>query len=118
MPDVLRDIQVGLAGPGSRATGPHAGSRELAEFAPAGGPQPEPGATATELAGHNRPEVVDSIRAQLGQRMAAEDIADMTYIITRPRHVAVDEMLIRPTGQERKPRPGGCLITTSPLPGR
>ena len=50
--------------------------------------------------------------------MAAEDIADITYIITRPRHVAADEMLIRPTGQERKPRPGGCLITTSPLPGR
>ncbi len=67
----------------------------LAEFAPAGRPQPEPGAIATELAGHNRPEVVDSIRAQFGQRMAAEDIADITYIVTRPRYVAVNEMLIR-----------------------
>jgi hypothetical protein len=53
-----------------------------------GGPQPEPGATATELAGHNRPEVADSIRAQFGQRMAANDIADITYIVTRSRHVA------------------------------
>jgi len=62
----------------------------------------EPGATATELAGHNRPEVLDSIRAQFGQRMEAGDIADaITYIVTRPRHVAVNEMLIRPTEQER-----------------
>ncbi len=62
----------------------------------------EPGATATELAGHNRPEVLDAIRNQFGQRMEAEDIADaITYIVTRPRHVAVNEMLIRPTEQER-----------------
>jgi NADP-dependent 3-hydroxy acid dehydrogenase YdfG len=33
--------------------------------------------------------------------MAAEDIADITYIVTRPRHVAVNQMLIRPTEQER-----------------
>jgi NADP-dependent 3-hydroxy acid dehydrogenase YdfG len=62
----------------------------------------EPGATATELAGHNRPEVLDSIRNQFGQTMRAEDIADaIIYIVTRPRHVAVNEMLIRPTEQER-----------------
>ncbi|MGD0377790.1 MAG: SDR family NAD(P)-dependent oxidoreductase [Streptosporangiaceae bacterium] len=62
----------------------------------------EPGATATELAGHNRPEVLDSMRNQFGQRMQAEDIADaIIYIVTRPRHVAVNEMLIRPTEQER-----------------
>jgi NADP-dependent 3-hydroxy acid dehydrogenase YdfG len=62
----------------------------------------EPGATATELASHNRPEVLQGIRNQFGQRMEAEDIADaITYIITRPRHVAVNEMLIRPTEQER-----------------
>ena len=62
----------------------------------------EPGATATELASHNRPEVLESIRSQFGQTMAAEDIADaITYIITRPRHVAVNEILIRPTEQER-----------------
>ena len=62
----------------------------------------EPGATATELAGHNRPEVLDNIRSQFGQTMDADDIADaITYIVTRPRHVSVNEMLIRPTEQER-----------------
>ena len=62
----------------------------------------EPGATATELASHNRPEVLESIRSQFGQRMEAGDIPDaVTYVVTRPRHVAVNEMLIRPTEQER-----------------
>jgi len=62
----------------------------------------EPGATATELASHNRPEIRESIRSQLGQRMQAEDIADaIGYVVTRPRHVAVNEMLIRPTEQVR-----------------
>jgi NADP-dependent 3-hydroxy acid dehydrogenase YdfG len=62
----------------------------------------EPGATATELASHNRPEVLESIRSQFGQRMQAEDIADaIGYIVTRARHVAVNEMLIRPTEQVR-----------------
>jgi NADP-dependent 3-hydroxy acid dehydrogenase YdfG len=61
----------------------------------------EPGATATELASHNRPEVLESIRSQFGQTLEAEDIADaISYIVTRPRHVAVNEMLIRPTEQE------------------
>ena len=62
----------------------------------------DPGATATELASHTRPEVLESIRSQFGQTMAAEDIAGaITYIVTRPRHVAVNEVLIRPTEQER-----------------
>jgi len=62
----------------------------------------EPGATATELASHNRPEILESIRSQLAQRMQAEDIADaIGYVVTRPRHVAVNEMLIRPTEQVR-----------------
>ena len=62
----------------------------------------EPGATATELAGHNRPEVLESISNQFGQRMEAADIADaISYIVTRPRHVAVNELLIRPTEQQR-----------------
>jgi NADP-dependent 3-hydroxy acid dehydrogenase YdfG len=35
------------------------------------------------------------------QPMQAEDIADaITYIVTRPRQIAVNEMLIRPTEQE------------------
>src|SRR5579862_2298363 len=62
----------------------------------------EPGATATELASHNRPEVLESIRSQFGQTMQAADIADaIAYIVTRPRHVAVNEVLIRPTEQQR-----------------
>jgi len=63
----------------------------------------EPGATATELVTHNRREVIENLRSQLGQqRMTADDIADaIAYIITRPAHVAVNEMLIRPTEQER-----------------
>jgi NADP-dependent 3-hydroxy acid dehydrogenase YdfG len=62
----------------------------------------EPGAVATELAGHNRPEILENIRSQFGQTMEAQDIADaITFIVTRPRHVAVNEVLIRPTEQER-----------------
>jgi NADP-dependent 3-hydroxy acid dehydrogenase YdfG len=62
----------------------------------------EPGATATELASHNRPEVLETLSSQGGQRMEAGDIADaIAYIVTRPRHVAINEMLIRPTEQER-----------------
>jgi NADP-dependent 3-hydroxy acid dehydrogenase YdfG len=34
--------------------------------------------------------------------MQARDIADaIIYVVTRPRHVAVNEILIRPAGQER-----------------
>ena len=34
--------------------------------------------------------------------LEAEDIADaILYIVTRPRHVAVNEMLVRPTAQQR-----------------
>jgi NADP-dependent 3-hydroxy acid dehydrogenase YdfG len=64
----------------------------------------EPGATETELSGHNRPEVLDAIRTQFSdvERLQADDIADtITYIVTRPRHVAINEILIRPTEQER-----------------
>jgi NADP-dependent 3-hydroxy acid dehydrogenase YdfG len=63
----------------------------------------EPGAVSTELAGHNRPEVQATLRQRFAsmQRMEAADIADaITYIVTRPRHVAVNEMLIRPTEQD------------------
>ena len=62
----------------------------------------EPGATMTELVSHNRPEVLESLRSQLGQTMDAGDVADaIAYIVTRPRHVAINEILIRPTEQER-----------------
>ncbi len=64
----------------------------------------EPGATSTELASHNRPEVQEGMAATFGsiERLTAEDIANaVVYAVTSPRHVAVNEMLIRPTEQER-----------------
>ena len=63
----------------------------------------EPGAVATELASHNRPEIQETMRQRFGgiERMEAQDIADaIAYIVTRPRRVAVNELLIRPTEQQ------------------
>lgn len=63
----------------------------------------EPGAVETELAGHNRPEVLESIAARFGgiERLQSEDIADaITYVVTRPRRMAVNEILVRPTEQQ------------------
>jgi NADP-dependent 3-hydroxy acid dehydrogenase YdfG len=63
----------------------------------------EPGAVATELASHNRPEIREQISQRFGEieRLQANDIADaIAYIVTRPRHVAVNELLIRPTEQQ------------------
>jgi NADP-dependent 3-hydroxy acid dehydrogenase YdfG len=62
----------------------------------------EPGAVATELVDHNRPEIQEQIKGRLADidRLEAEDIADaIDYVVTRPRHVAINEVLIRPTGQ-------------------
>jgi NADP-dependent 3-hydroxy acid dehydrogenase YdfG len=62
----------------------------------------EPGATATELAGHNRPEVLETIRSQFSRQIQARDIADaITYVVTRPRDVSASEILIRPTEEQR-----------------
>jgi NADP-dependent 3-hydroxy acid dehydrogenase YdfG len=63
----------------------------------------EPGAVSTELASHNRPEVQEMIGKRFSDmdRLEATDIADaITYVVTRPRHVAINEVLIRPTEQE------------------
>jgi NADP-dependent 3-hydroxy acid dehydrogenase YdfG len=63
----------------------------------------EPGAVATELAGHNRPEILEGLQKRFSgmERLQAEDIADIVaYIVSRPRHVAVNEVLVRPTDQE------------------
>ena len=72
----------------------------------------EPGAVATELSSHVREEV----RAGLKQRFAgvelmeSADIADaIAYIVTRPRRVAINEILIRPTEQE------GCTRRLMPV---
>jgi NADP-dependent 3-hydroxy acid dehydrogenase YdfG len=62
----------------------------------------EPGYVATELQSHNRPEVLEQIRKRfaMDETLHAEDIADaICYIVTRPRHMAINELLIRPTEQ-------------------
>jgi NADP-dependent 3-hydroxy acid dehydrogenase YdfG len=64
----------------------------------------EPGAVETELSSHNRPEILEGMRQRFAamERLQAEDIADaIAYIVTRPRRVAVNEMLVRPTEQEQ-----------------
>jgi NADP-dependent 3-hydroxy acid dehydrogenase YdfG len=64
----------------------------------------EPGATATELASHNRPEILEGMAQTFGgiEIMRAEDIAEsIRYAVTQPRRVAVNEILVRPTEQER-----------------
>jgi NADP-dependent 3-hydroxy acid dehydrogenase YdfG len=63
----------------------------------------EPGAVITELSSHNRPEVLKEIKGRFGdlERLEAADIADaISYIVTRPRHVAINEILVRPTEQK------------------
>ncbi len=63
----------------------------------------EPGAVDTELPGHNRPEILEQISARFGgvERLQAGDIADaIAYMVTRPRHVASNELLVRPTEQQ------------------
>jgi NADP-dependent 3-hydroxy acid dehydrogenase YdfG len=63
----------------------------------------EPGAVATELAGHNRPEIQEVLRGRFAtmERLAAEDISDaISYVVTRPRRVAINEVLVRPTEQQ------------------
>ncbi len=64
----------------------------------------EPGAVATELAGHNRPEVLEGLKKRFSdmERLEAEDIADaIGYMVTRPRRMAINELLVRPTEQEQ-----------------
>jgi len=61
----------------------------------------EPGQTESELVTHVREEVRSQLPAG-GQVLAAEDIADaILYVVTRPRHVAINEILVRPTEQVR-----------------
>ena len=64
----------------------------------------EPGAVKTELATHVRSEVWEQLGSVFTntELMEATDIADaIVYIVTRPRRVAINEVLIRPTEQER-----------------
>jgi clavulanate-9-aldehyde reducatase len=66
----------------------------------------EPGFVETELQGHNEGnpivmEAIDKMRDQMDP-LQAPDIADaIAYALTRPQHVAINEVLIRPTKQQR-----------------
>lgn len=64
----------------------------------------EPGATATELQDHLRPEIRELSNKRLAgvEKLEAEDIADtIEFIVSRPRRMAINEILVRPTQQER-----------------
>lgn len=63
----------------------------------------EPGATTTELVSHNRPEIREQITSRFAgaQRLAADDIArTIAFVVASPRHMAVNEVLVRPTMQQ------------------
>lgn len=64
----------------------------------------EPGAVATELSGHNRPEILEQIKQVFAEvePLTAEDIANaVLYAIGQPPNVSVNEVLVRPRGQAR-----------------
>ena len=66
----------------------------------------EPGYVETELQGHNEnPVVVEALgkmRDEIGEVLTAEDIANaILYAVTQPDHVAVNEVMVRPTRQRR-----------------
>ena len=65
-----------------------------------------PGFVDTELQGHNMNPLVrratERAREQIGEVLKAEDIADaILHAVTRPPHVCVNEIVVRPTGQAR-----------------
>jgi NADP-dependent 3-hydroxy acid dehydrogenase YdfG len=62
----------------------------------------EPGAVATELTDHLRPEIREQTKDRFEgvERLHSEDIArTIEFIVTQPRRVAINEVLIRPTDQ-------------------
>jgi clavulanate-9-aldehyde reducatase len=66
----------------------------------------EPGFVDTELQGHNELPVVEQaierMREQTGKVLEATDIAGaIVNALAQPRHVSINEILIRPTGQQR-----------------
>jgi NADP-dependent 3-hydroxy acid dehydrogenase YdfG len=64
----------------------------------------EPGAVATELNSHNRPEIREQISERFGSitRLEAVDIANaIIYTLGQPEHVSINEVLVRPTKQVR-----------------
>jgi clavulanate-9-aldehyde reducatase len=65
-----------------------------------------PGFVETELQAHNVNPVVqralERTREQIGDVLRAEDVAEaIAYAVTRPPHVCLNEVLVRPTRQSR-----------------
>jgi clavulanate-9-aldehyde reducatase len=65
-----------------------------------------PGFVETELQGHNTDPVVLQAMArsrdQIGEVLKPEDVAEaIVHAVTRPPHVCVNEVVVRPTGQAR-----------------
>jgi NADP-dependent 3-hydroxy acid dehydrogenase YdfG len=66
----------------------------------------EPGFVDTELQGHNElpavTQAIDRMRDQTGKVLDANDIAGaIVNALAQPQHVSINEILIRPTGQQR-----------------
>ncbi|MGY1715759.1 SDR family NAD(P)-dependent oxidoreductase [Geodermatophilus sp. SYSU D01106] len=65
----------------------------------------EPGAVATELTDHiTQPEAKAASQRMAAEMtpLQAEDVARaIAYVVSQPPHVAVNEVLVRPTAQER-----------------
>jgi NADP-dependent 3-hydroxy acid dehydrogenase YdfG len=64
----------------------------------------EPGMVDTELQGHNEDPMIverlEKMREATGKVLEAEDIARaVVYAVAQPKHVSVNEVLVRPTGQ-------------------
>jgi NADP-dependent 3-hydroxy acid dehydrogenase YdfG len=62
----------------------------------------EPGAVDTELTDHLREGIREQVRGRFAdiQTLGSEDVAEaIVYAVTRPWHVSVNELLIRPTEQ-------------------
>ena len=65
-----------------------------------------PGHVDTELQGHNVNPVVraglERAREEIGEVLPADDVArEIVHAVTRPRHVSLNELVVRPTRQPR-----------------
>jgi len=62
----------------------------------------EPGAVATELPGHNRPEIIEQMAKRFEgiTPLAADDIARaIVFAIGQPANMSINEVLVRPSRQ-------------------
>jgi len=64
----------------------------------------EPGFVDTELQSHNTPEIIDMLNKRFedtGKILEAQDVANaIAYVVEQPEHVNINQVLVRPTGQE------------------